>query len=1447
MILICFFNCLMAIPALSITYPPTFIEMPPGDKVFIPGEAIRLPCVANGSPSPKYFWYKNGQHFNWAANTGRYTKWPDHGTLVIARPGTDDDGMYQCVAKNQFGTALSIIVNVKRAELGDFESTKEQKVIVQLGQSVRLPCQVPVGFPPPVVTWQTEKNAQIHYLKETNRRATDINGYLYIATVIPEDDDTLYTCVANNEVLRIQKSGPSFRLSVRGQQSTYTLRTDYRSPRTEDAAVGDIVQLRCIYSGYPEPQYTWFKNESEKITLPNVKVKNMGTMLEINPVTIESDGEYRCQGTNEVTKNTVNSQFTVHVRENIRPKFIEKPEDITVPVNGSVTFRCTATGDPQPKIRWTINGEDPSSYLDGVRKVLHGNTMQLNNLTIKDSAVIQCNASNKFGYAFTNAYVNVMREAPYFMKPPESVVRAVDGNQVTLYCQTFSAPKAIISWTKDRRPINGGRYKILTTGDLFIESVAITDSGIYECTATNPFGSQKASGKLLVRRKTRIVLAPINTRVYENDVVKFVCTAETDPAEVSNLKITWYKDDNYIDPNLTPRIQQVWFDYALVLSGAQPRDTGQYRCNASNGLDYDTATAPLLVQGRPEQAINVQVNCVDFINEELALITWYPGSDNYAPIMEYIVEYSTQFERETWYPAEIFNLTGLVQSTSIKVVLRPNIQYQFRVRTRNRVGVSLPSQPTTRTCGIPGRVPSVNPKELYVFGTIGNNLVIRWTTLPFIEHNGNNLGYILTVQCLNCASVQPTAINTTVIGDWRTDRIVYTSFKAGVVVSEIESYKLFRVTIQSRNEKGVSTQAPTVALGYSSEAMTTVSPPAPTILNTSVQGVTLQLKVIEANQAADIKGFFRGYRIEWCDASLDEVKCSAKTQFKDVIFRVPSTPVLYTNRRRRSVNEIKETFNHASTTEGDIFHAFESVLERYLPASRKAYYKWLMQSSVLDAPNPICESTLKRNISCPGAGLFPRAVQSPSVLGDAYSMLLTRRPRQPLPLVRPSNDQSNEQEFTWGMNISYLLTGVPGATNIKLWVRILTNKYAGPISPIVELTTPVGLSGPVSNLKADAISVNYVDVSWSTPTEPNGYISGYELEAMELNGLDIGYGFRYPSITDNSSTSYRMSRLKGNTTYRITIWPITEAGLGVDNFIHIKTAPSDEVPSPPTFVITHVTETGFTIIYEPSHIGLPGTVFFVQYRQPGIVHWLESVRTFMNRTIIVDSLMSDTTYTVRMIATNGDALSTASEDRVIHTLGGPSPGSLAGDSGIWFIIVCTLLLFFVALLVLLILIRKRRLESVQKKANAPLMESHQSLVSPEYAQPEDPDAQLLYRHPEINYSAFSGSRHSLVYQMSRPTDPDRYESDEQWSPSESETIQNHRLRNRETDEYESEFERSPGPSDNEIGQDNYVRSRNIQQSPLVNTRTSSSRNSNVIRDNNNSSNRLYIKEDPTII
>ncbi|THD28052.1 Neuroglian [Fasciola hepatica] len=1327
---------------LCVTFPPSFTQMPPKNAVFIPGEAIKLPCVAIGAPAPKYIWYKNGKEFNWAANTGRYTKWPDEGTLIMARPGTDDDGMYQCFAINQFGISQSNVINVKRAELGDFELSKTKIVRAQHGQWLVLTCNVPLGYPPPVVTWQTEKNSQIQYIKENNRRATDINGYLYIAAVIEDDHDTTYTCVANNEVLRYQKSGPSYRIQIYGQQTNYPLTELYRTPRTEVTVVGEKLNLKCIFGGYPEPQYTWFKDGKEPINLPNVNVQNMGTMLEINPVTEDAAGEYRCQGSNEQTRVTLNAQYTVQVQ--VRPTFVEKPEDITVPVNESVIFRCTAKGKPAPQIRWTVNGGDPSHYLDGKRKILRGNTMELYNLTIKDTAVIQCNASNAFGYAFTNAYVNVMREPPYFIKPPQTELRAVDGHPVTLFCQTFSAPKALISWSKDGRPINGGRYQNMENGDLFISAIAITDSGVYECTATNPFGSRKAWGRLMVRRQTSIVLAPIDTQVYEGQVVKFVCTAETDPLELANLKITWYKDDNLINPDMTPRIQRVWFDYSLVLSGAQPRDTGQYRCNASNGLDFAYATASLLVQGRPEQAINVQVNCVEFINEELALVSWYPGSDNYAPIMEYIVEYSTQYEQDTWYPAEIFNYTGLIQSTSIKVVLRPAILYRFRVRTRNWVGISLPSKPTKESCGIPSRVPAINPKELYVYGSLRNNLIIRWTTLPYIEHYGSNLGYILTVSCLNCDIIPRTAVNTTVVGDWRTDTLTYTSFRVGAMVYEMETYKEFVVTIQSRNEKGVSTAPPTVAYGFSGEAVPTVVPPSPTILSPTSRGANLQWQAITAAQEPQVQGYFRGYRVEWCLSGLTTTDCETNKRFQDVILRIPNTPVLYTFRKRRAVRQTKHPDENAIPE--------PSLADRYLPPSLNRY------RTGENAPeyfSEICHKSPRRNISCPGVGEFPRAAQSPSVLGEAT---LFRSPRQ-----TPNTFQTQVNRnapttltFQYGQLVNYTLTGVPGATSIRVWLRILNTRFAGPMGAVASLTTLEDVPGPVANLRASAISVNYADIIWTPPTEPNGNLTGYEFEAMELKGLEMGFGFRYPNSTNATATSYRMPRLKPNTTYRITVWPKTAAGLGVDTFIDLTTAPSDVAPEAPSFAISAVGLSNFTVIYEPSHTGIPGTVFFVQYRQPGIIHWLESEPTFIEREIVVNQLLPDTSYEVRMVATNGAFLSTESATRLVHTLGGPGPDSLTGPSGTWFIIVCVLLLTFVAFLILLVLLRTRRLREVQKRAEEPAQFAQPSEMSPEYAQPLEPSESRRLLGPQYPPSNISVPK--------IPSQP----SEAQWSPSEGE-------------------------------------------------------------------------------
>lgn len=69
--------------------------------------------------------------------------------------------------------------------------------------------------------------------------------------------------------------------------------------------------------------------------------------------------------------------------------------------------------------------------------------------------------------------------------------------------------------------------------------------------------------------------------------------------------------------------------------------------------------------------------------------------------------------------------------------------------------------------------------------------------MPYIEHYASNLVYLLTVRCLDCNNIRPTDVNTTIISDWRTDRITYTMFQSGDpsnrIIQPIESYKLFEV------------------------------------------------------------------------------------------------------------------------------------------------------------------------------------------------------------------------------------------------------------------------------------------------------------------------------------------------------------------------------------------------------------------------------------------------------------------------------------------------------------------------------------------------------------------------------------------------------------------------------------------------------------------------------
>lgn len=67
---------------------------------------------------------------------------------------------------------------------------------------------------------------------------------------------------------------------------------------------------------------------------------------------------------------------------------------------------------------------------------------------------------------------------------------------------------------------------------VFFQQVVLSDAGAYKCEARNVFNTTSANGILLVRRKTRIELAPQDLEVFAGTDAKFTCSGTTDPEEV---------------------------------------------------------------------------------------------------------------------------------------------------------------------------------------------------------------------------------------------------------------------------------------------------------------------------------------------------------------------------------------------------------------------------------------------------------------------------------------------------------------------------------------------------------------------------------------------------------------------------------------------------------------------------------------------------------------------------------------------------------------------------------------------------------------------------------------------------------------------------------------------------------------------------------------------------
>nr|XP_045622235.1 uncharacterized protein LOC123772893 isoform X5 [Procambarus clarkii] len=934
---------------IEVTIPPLLEAQPPKEEVLFtvnhdPDQApepFTLPCRADALPEPSYYWLKDGDKLDLQdgeEERGRVEMIEGEGSLIFHDPRPEDEGSYQCIAENSVGVAHSEVATVRRSVMGNFPKAEPRVVTATLGQSLSLPCTPPDGYPEPSVHWVIQTSDGGLRSLNSPRLTVDEQGTLWFSYVTPEDasEDTLYACAASSATSGRQMylvEDEEGRLQVVDELpvtdivTSLTLPTEYRmgnwvylnvsfpgddkttlpeqhlppvlqyvSDREVTALEGDEVKLYCVFGGYPVPEVRWWRES--RADVETNKLEHFGKTLVLDDVSEADMGSYSCQATNDAGESET-QHFTVYIES--APEFVVEPEVTNLPQGETAVFNCEASGDPEPTITWTKNGDPMES---------HDTTVMFDALALDMKATIACNASNKHGYVYKSVYLNVLSLPPEWLTEPQDVV-VLEGLAATLHCEAYGSPDPNMTWVRidgDERVVihdEDPRYHVDDT-KLVIRAVDKDTEGHYICIATNKFASLESQVHVDVREKTEAEASLVAERVEAGDHVSLDCRIKIDPH--LNPTVTWFKDDVQLDleddnfhlgrredfhsdesghhdstddhddgDDDDDRQEETW---VLEIMKVHGDDSGVYTCRVHTSLDDVSDDLILTVEDVPNPPHLTTGRC----GAREAFLEWSSAGDNNAPLQGFVIQYVTPFHPDQWKDAR--NKIP-ASSTSFSVDMSPGLNYTFRVLAFNRVGMSRPSDDTAQ-CYPPGLPPDHHPNNVSVTGTAPGTLLVSWEVIPPEEHNGPDFHYKVLWRAADdtkddhgagdddedddtaITHAEDDANDDTTEGDddieHEDDNQTWHSIKfddwerSEAEIADLPPYQEYKVKVEARNAYGPAQVPLLVLTGHSGQDVPKNEPDGLQAADTDATDVVLTWNPVDEDS---VNGLLLGYKVEY--------------------------------------------------------------------------------------------------------------------------------------------------------------------------------------------------------------------------------------------------------------------------------------------------------------------------------------------------------------------------------------------------------------------------------------------------------------------------------------------------------------------------------------------------------------------------------------------------------
>ncbi|XP_004372755.1 neural cell adhesion molecule L1-like protein isoform X3 [Trichechus manatus latirostris] len=844
------FSTAIEIP-LSVQQVPTIIKQSKVQVAFPFDEYFQIECEAKGNPAPIFTWTKDDKPFN--LSDPRIIVSNSSGTFKIPNEGhiSHFQGKYRCFAANKLGVAMSEEIEFIVPSVPKFPKEKIDPLEVEEGDSIVLPCNPPKGLPPLHIYWM---NIELEHIEQDERVYMSQKGDLYFANVEEKDSRNDYCCFAAFPRLRTIVQKMPMKLTVNSLKHANDSSSSpeigskansikQRKPRLllpptemggQSSVIilkGDTLLLECFAEGLPTPQVEWDKLGGD---LPKGRVtkENYNKTLKIENVSYRDKGTYRCTANNFL--GTATHDFHVTIEE--PPRWTKKPQSVVYSTGSSYILICDAEGEPQPTLKWRVNGATDYHLFAG--NFISSREISFTNLQPNQTSVVQCEASNVHGTILANANIDIIDIHPLIQTEDEENYAAMVGYSAFLHCEFFASPEAVVSWQKvdEAKPLEGRRYYIHENGTLQINKTTEDDAGPYSCWVENAKGKTAVTANLDIRNATKLQLSPKNPRVPKSHTLELHCESKCDSHLKHSLKLSWSKDGEAFEINGTEDGRIIIDGANLTISNVTLEDQGVYVCLAQTALDSTADITQVTVLDIPDPPENLLLS--ERQNRSVRL-TWEAGDDHNSNISEYIVEFEGNKEEPGRWE-ELTRAQG--KETTVMLSLAPYVTYQFRVIAVNEVGRSQPSQPSDHH-ETPPAAPDKNPQNIRVQASQPKEMIIKWEPLKSMEQNGPGLEYRVTWKPQGAPV------------EWEEETV--TNHTLRVMTPTV--YAPYDVQVQAINQLGSGPEPQSVTL-YSGEDYPDT---APVIHKVDVINSTVVKVTWSAIPKDRVHGRLKGYQVNW--------------------------------------------------------------------------------------------------------------------------------------------------------------------------------------------------------------------------------------------------------------------------------------------------------------------------------------------------------------------------------------------------------------------------------------------------------------------------------------------------------------------------------------------------------------------------------------------------------